>query len=76
MKVLLKISTNEYDDTPTHNLEINGEESATITSLSECPEDAIVGRDLIDGKDIIKYIKMGFEAGKRNEELIIEEVKL
>ena len=63
----------DFDWNISQTLEIDGEHMITIRPLCECPEDAIVGRDLVDCKDIARYIKLGFEAGKRNEELIIEE---
>ena len=73
MKVTLNTST-DSNDLPRHRLEINGKEEAFIQDLSECPEDAHIGRDLIDGNDIIKFIKLGYEAGKNGEELVIEKV--
>lgn len=32
-----------------------------VHDLSECPEDAIIGRDLFDGEDYIKAIKLGIQ---------------
>lgn len=32
-----------------------------VYDLSECPEDAIIGRDLFDAKDYIKALKKGIE---------------
>lgn len=57
-----------------HELFINDEKVQEIRDLSECPEDAHIGRDLIDGNDIIGYIKLGYEAGKNNEELEITKL--
>ncbi len=36
-------------------------------------EDAIIGRDLIDGHDIAHAIRLGYEAGKRGETLDISD---
>ncbi len=43
----------------------------------DCPEDAIIGRDLIDGHDIIAAIQFGYEIAKRGEllEVVVEEVE-
>jgi hypothetical protein len=76
MKIVLKVSVDKTDYTETHKLIIDEKEYEYIYSLSECPEDAIIGRDLIDGGDIIKYIKMGFEAAKAGEELDIQTVEV
>lgn len=34
-------------------------------NLNECPEDAIIGRDLFDGEDYIRAIKFGMELAKK-----------
>ncbi len=49
---------------------IDDEEVEVIIDLSESPEDAIIGRDLIDAHQIADYIQMGYDAAKRGEELI------
>jgi len=43
-----------------------------IASFFDCPEDAIIGRGLIDGYDILDMLKLGHELGKKGEELEIE----
>lgn len=73
MKVLLTVGRCSYDKTKTHIVSVDGKEKYSIQSLSECPEDAIIGRDLIDGENIIEAIKLGYEAGKRGEELEISK---
>lgn len=70
MKVELKEGENRYQMT-VHELYVNDKLSERISDLSECPEDAHIGRDLVDGNDIISYIKMAYEAGKNGEELEI-----
>ena len=32
---------------------------------NECPEDAVIGRDLFDEKDFIKAVKLGMELAKQ-----------
>jgi hypothetical protein len=74
MKITLNTSM-DSNDSPRHRLVINGKEDVVIQDLGECPEDAHIGRDLVDGSDIIKYIKMGYEAAKNGEDLEIETVQ-
>lgn len=35
-------------------------------NLNECPEDAVIGRDLFDEKDFIKAVKLGMELQSRD----------
>jgi hypothetical protein len=77
MKIKLVKGVSYYDDTPTHDVLVlndqnNLEVNYFISSLCECSEDAIIGRDLIDGYDLIKIAKLAYEAGKNGEELILE----
>jgi hypothetical protein len=41
--------------------------------LSECPEDAILERDLSYAYDAVEFFKLGFEAAKSGEEVVFEE---
>ncbi len=70
MKIELKIGTDD-EECAIHELYINDAEVLHIQSLSDCPEDAIIERDLISGDDIISYIKLGHDAAKNGEELEI-----
>lgn len=46
-----------------------------VSDLCECPEDAIIGRDLFDGHDFIRAIKLGFSIAKRGyDEIIVNKV--
>lgn len=38
-----------------------------VGPLCECPEDAIIGRDLIDCEDLLIYFKAGYETAKKGE---------
>lgn len=72
MKVTLK--TGEYDYQVTHEISVEtqaGERYGHSIGNSE-PEDCIIGRDLVDGNDIIRYIEIAYEAGKNGEPLDIE----
>ncbi|MEH7464609.1 hypothetical protein V7166_21870 [Bacillus thuringiensis] len=73
MKVTLIHGTN-WNDEERLEFEINGSCMFSIRSLSECPEDATLGRDLNFVYDIEDYIKMAYEAGKAGEPLEIEHI--
>lgn len=68
MKVELRTGT-DCNDLEIHEVYINGKHHKTIQDLSDCPEDAHIGRDLIDGHHIMKYIQMGYDAAKNGETL-------
>ena len=74
MKVTIKKS-NDYNKDERQEVLINDEEEWTISSLCECPEDAIIGRSLIDGSDLLRAIRLGWEAGKSGEALEVEEIE-
>ena len=71
MYVELRVSTSDWGTR--HSLWVDGEHLHSIGALSECPEDAIIGRDLIDGHNLIAAIRLGYEAGKRGDQLIVSE---
>ena len=46
-----------------------------VTDLYECPEDAVIGRDLFDASDFIRAIQLGFRIAKRGyDEIVVNEV--
>lgn len=48
----------------------------SVSNLSECPEDAIIGRDLFTADDYIATLKKGMElAQKGYTDIIMNEVK-
>lgn len=71
-KIILKVETENEDYYTTQTLFANDQSIASVSDLSECPEDAIIGRDLVDCNDIKKWIKYGYDAAKRGDELIFE----
>lgn len=44
-----------------------------VSNLNECPEDAIIGRDLFDASDYINAVRFGIELAKNGYD-DIEEV--
>lgn len=71
-KIILKVETENEDYYTTQTLFANDQSIASVSDLSECPEDAIIGRDLVDCNDIKEWIKYGYDAAKRGDELIFE----
>jgi len=74
VKVIVEKDWNDQDK---HTIQIDGYKHDTIGALCECPEDAIIGRDLIAGHEILMYMRKAYEAGKNGEKFIElwEEVK-
>lgn len=70
MKVLIKTYEDDYDMIMHHKLFIDGEEKLTIGRCE--PEDAIIGRDLVDAHDIVKFMNLAHEAGKKGEKIEVE----
>lgn len=71
-KIILKVVTEDEDYYTTQTLFANDQSIASVSDLSECPEDAIIGRDLVDCNDIKSWIKYGYDVAKRGDELIFE----
>jgi len=71
MKIILTIKEDREGNTA-HSLCVGDLTKFSIYSLCECPEDAIIGRYLIDGYDLLYMLKLGHELGKDGEELEIE----
>lgn len=74
MRIELTESEDSYDMRITHDLDIfdaHGDKINGVYIGNSEPEDCIIGRDLINGHDIIKYIQWGYDAGKNGEELDI-----
>lgn len=46
-----------------------------VQDLSECPEDAVIGRDLFNIHDYKSAVMLGYELGKRGLEVQWEEVE-
>ena len=54
------------------SMTIDGKPRLSVGPLSECPEDAIIGRDLIDCCQVSRFMAEAHEAGKRGEPLNIK----
>lgn len=71
-KIILKVETDTSDYYTSQTLLANDQEIASVSDLSECPEDAIIGRDLVDCDNIKGWIQYGYDAAKRGDELVFE----
>ena len=72
----MKIRINSYKDCDYFRREclfIDGKQVVSVGPLCECPEDAIIGRDLVSCYDILHYMKLAHQAGTNNQPLEIEE---
>ena len=47
--------------------QVNNEEKClfSVCNLNECPEDAIISRDLFDANDYLKAVRYGIELAKQ-----------
>lgn len=58
-----------------HVLLLNGEPVFRAHNLNDCPEDAIIGRDLFDGSQAIRLIELGYKLGQANDPIEFTERK-
>ncbi len=68
-KIELVIVRDGYGSDYSHTVMHNGKEVGMSRDLSECPEDAILGRDLFTGREMISLIKLGYALGKAGVEV-------
>lgn len=77
-ELILRIEEGEYGVVCGHEV-LDGEQTIfSAYNLCECPEDAIIGRDLFDANDYLSAVKYGIELAKNgyNEvELLVESEK-
>jgi hypothetical protein len=50
------------------------EKTIHVGPLYDCPEDAIIGRDLISCDEILSFMQLAYKTGKDGEEYIVENV--
>lgn len=46
------------------SVDIDGQHKFSVYNMCECPEDAIIGRDLFDAADYISAVRFGIELAK------------
>lgn len=65
IKNLLIIYINNWCNQTQYLYDLDSElEIFSVSDLSECPEDAIIGRDLTDAGSIIDFIELGMKYAK------------
>lgn len=71
MKIRIVESIDDYTDSISQDMIAENSEGKTMSfnvyPLCECPEDAIIGRDLISCTEIADAMKFAYEAGKAGE---------
>jgi hypothetical protein len=70
MKIIIT-ETDTADRGPRQVMEIDGRESLHVCGLCDCPEDAIIGRDLVDCQQVADFMELAYNAGKQGEEFSI-----
>jgi hypothetical protein len=66
----MKIIINSWKDSDWlahETMKIDGKRSLSVHPLSECPEDAIIGRDLVSCSDVADLMSRAHAAGKAGE---------
>ncbi len=67
MKKVLKLYVEEdrYEGVRYQEVSDELETKFSVSDLSECPEDAIIGRDLFDADDYLRAVKYGIALAKQ-----------
>lgn len=74
MKIVITVST-DSDYYESEAMTIDGKDSVSVHPLCECPEDAIIGRDLISCQEIAELMKKAYTAGKNGEKFEVEVIE-
>lgn len=67
MKKILNLYVEEsyYDGVAYEQVSDESKSLFSVCNLNECPEDAIIGRDLFDANDYIEAVRYGIELAKQ-----------
>lgn len=67
MKKILKLyqEQNRYEGTRYQDVSDELGIKFSVYNLNECPEDAIIGRDLFDASDYLRAVRYGIELAKQ-----------
>ena len=77
-KIIFNIIEDCYEGERYHKI-VDKDDNTVLFScsnLSECPEDAIIGRDLFDGEDYINALKLGMKLAEEGYTEIELETKV
>ena len=72
----LRFIDGQYGEQDRSILLIDGKKRVNIGNLCECPEDAIIGRGLIDADDIMSYMEEAYKLGGKGKEVIFSSRKI
>lgn len=61
----LFVNKDEWNDIQSEELMNEDEMLFSVYNLNECPEDAIIGRNLFDADDYIKAVRYGMELARQ-----------
>jgi hypothetical protein len=67
MKVTVNTWESDYDNLRSESMKINGKQGLRVHPLCECPEDAIIGRDLVSCCDVAELMAKAHAAGAAGE---------
>ena len=72
MKKILKLSQEQNRYEGTFYQEVNDELGVrfSVCNLNECPEDAIIGRELFDASDYLRAVRYGIELAKQGYDVV------
>jgi hypothetical protein len=70
MIIEIKVGT-DCNDYETQEMAIDGKPRLYVNALCECPEDAIIGRDLVSCKAVSSFMMEAYNAGKNGEEFSV-----
>ncbi len=75
IKAIVYSVSDNYNDTVYQLVKINDRKCFSVCNLSNCPEYAMIGRDLFDADDYLKAIKFGMNLAKQGYDDIQIEFK-
>lgn len=74
MKVVIEAWEDSYGCLRHERMKVDGKNSLSVHPLCECPEDAIIGRDLVGCCDVADLMQMAHAAGIAGEPFICDVI--
>lgn len=75
IKAIVYSKSDNYDGTTYQLVKIKNKNCFSVSNLDECPEDAIIGRDLFDANDYLDAVEFGMKLAKQGYDGIEVENK-
>ncbi|CAB1251538.1 protein of unknown function [Ruminococcaceae bacterium BL-6] len=75
IKAIIYSHNDPYEGITAQQVEIKNKEKFNCCNLDECPEDAIIGRDLFDANDYLDAVEFGMKLAKQGYDSIEVEEK-